>query len=454
MRKKREPQMSFQQLRPDWSRTKEAKELAQMDQILVARPEVCDLVANDLASPKGSARGAKGMTAEQVLRVAILKQLKQYTYRELQDRIDDSDRLRAFCRMGFDEIPDFRTLQQNVTRLSPQTWGKMNEVLVKYAKEAKIEKGQKVRIDTTAVESDIHHPTDSHLLWDCVRVSTRYMGAARECFGDRIAAFNDRTRSAKKRFFKIANTKSNPTRERLYRELIKIAEEVEGQVRTVRESLERLTPADLDENWVVGGAKQALDEVLSHFPKVLAQTRRRVLEGESVPAEEKTVSIFESHTDIVVKGGREPTFGHKVCITGGASNLILDCQIERGNPSDIGFFMPSLERVTEIMGKAPRQVSSDDGFASEENAERAQSLGVKDVVFGGKLKKEDQWVRSPWVQKQLRRFRSGIEATISAGKRAFGLDRCTWSGWEGFQCYVWSAVVAWNLQVMARHLLT
>ena len=116
--------------------------------------------------------------------------------------------------------------------------------------------------------------------------------------------------------------------------------------------------------------------------------------------------------------------------------------------------MPSLERVTEIMGKAPRQVSSDDGFASEENAERAQSLGVKDVVFGGKLKKEDQWVRSPWVQKQLRRFRSGIEATISAGKRAFGLDRCTWSGWEGFQCYVWSAAVAWNLQAMARHLLT
>jgi len=453
MRKKWDAQMSFQELRPDWLRTQEAKELAQIDQILRKQAALCEHVSEDLGSPKGSQQGAKGMTAEQVLRVAILKQWKQWSYRELQDRVDDSERLRAFCRMGYEAIPNYRTLQQNVVRISPRSWEEIHRALVKYAQEAKVENGRKVRLDTLAIESDIHHPTDSHLLWDCIRVSTRRMKAVRECFGEGLAEFNDRTRSAKRRFFRIANTNSSQQRKELYRELIKIAEGVYQQTARVRESLEPMVPGDFEEGLLLDAAKEALDEALKHFPTVLQQTRRRVLQGESMPAEEKTVSIFEPHTDIIVKGSREPTFGHKVCIAGGVSNLILDCQIVRGNPGDVDFFMPTLERVKDSFGNAPRQVSADDGFASEDNAERARHLGVKDVVFGGKLKKERQWVKSAWVQKQLRRFRNGIEATISAGKRAFGLDRCLWSGWKGFQCYVWSAIVAWNLQVMARHLL-
>jgi len=454
MRQKRDKQMDFQQLKPNWFRTRKAKELAQIDQILSAHPQLCDGVARDLASPKRSKRGAKGMTAEQVLRVAVIKQLRQYDYRELQDAIDDSERLRAFCRMGDREVPSFSTLQQNVVRISPATWEQINRVLVQYAKQAKIENGRKVRIDTTAIETDIHHPTDSHLLWDCIRVATRHMKAARECFGDRIADFNDRTRAAKKRWFKISNTKSKAQRHTLYRELIRLGQQVYDQAVQVRDSLAQLRPTSFQDQLLAQAAQEALDEVLTHFPGVLSQTRRRILEGESVPASEKIVSIFEPHTDIIVKGSRQPTFGHKVCFTGGASNLILDCQIERGNPGDSGLFIPSLKAVSRVLGDCPRQVCSDDGFASQANAAEAQRLGVRDVVFGGKLEKEDQWVCSSWVQKQLRRFRSGIEASISAGKRAFGLDRCTWSGWRGFQCYVWSAVVAWNLQVLARHLLT
>jgi len=174
-----------------------------------------------------------------------------------------------------------------------------------------------------------------------------------------------------------------------------------------------------------------------------------------VPAGQKLVSIFEPHSDIIVKGQRDTLFGHKICLTGGASNMILDCRIERGNPADSELYIPAIEKTSETLGRIPNQVSADDGFASEGNAIKALEFGVGDVVFGGKLKNElTRWVKSAWVQKQLRRFRAGIEATISAGKRAFGLDRCTWSGWEGFKSYVWLSVVTWNLQVLARHLLS
>ena len=134
--------------------------------------------------------------------------------------------------------------------------------------------------------------------------------------------------------------------------------------------------------------------------------------------------------------------------------MILDVQMPRGNPSDQGLFVGSLEGVSSTLGFVPKQVSTDDGFASRANAEAARWLGVRDVVLGSKQNnKLTEYVRSAWVEKQLRRFRAGIESTISATKRAFGLNRCTWRGWGGFQSYVWVSVVAWNLQVMARHLL-
>jgi len=327
-------------------------------------------------------------------------------------------------------------------------------VLVKYAMDKKVENGRKVRIDTTGVESNIHYPTDARLIWDCVRVGSRLVDGCIEWFGAGVGPFHNRTRSVKKRVFRIANTKSSKTRDKSYRELLSIGRKVEAELIDVRFRLDDLKNLDFEQRLARDEFKKELADVLAHFPKILEQCRRRVVRGEKVPAGEKLVSIFEPHSDIIVKGQRETLFGHKICLTGGASNMILGCQIERGNPADSELYIAAIEKTSETLGRIPKQVSADDGFASEDNARSAQALGVGDVVFGGKLKNElTRWVRSAWVQKQLRRFRAGIESTISAGKRAFGLDRCTWSGWEGFESYVWLSVVAWNLQVLARHLL-
>ena len=453
MRRIRNRQRTFQEIKVNWSKS---KELSMIDRILSENNSLCDLVAQDLNAGLKSKAGAKGkMSAERALRTAVVKCFYQLQYRQLEDRIDDSERLRAFCRFGDEKIPRFNTLRDNISRISAGTWEKISEALIGVAKEKKIESGRKLRLDTTGVETNIHHPTDARLIWDCVRVCTRLVDGCFEWFGDGVGPFHNRTKSVKKRVFKIANTKSPAVRDKTYRELLSIGREVEAEVRQVRARLDELQNLDFERRLLLDEFTKELDEVLAYFPRVLEQCRRRVIEDEKVPAGEKLVSIFEPHSDIIVKGQRDPLFGHKICLTGGASNMIVGCLIERGNPADSELFIPALEQAAATLGAMPKAVCSDDGFASEANAHAALKMGVGDVAFGGKLKNElTQWVASAWVQKQLRRFRAGIESTISAGKRAFGLDRCTWSGWEGFKSYVWLSIVTWNLQVLARHLLT
>jgi IS5 family transposase len=170
-----------------------------------------------------------------------------------------------------------------------------------------------------------------------------------------------------------------------------------------------------------------------------------------VPAEEKVVSFFECHTDIIVKSARETHYGHKVFLTGGQTGLILDCVVERGNPNDTVLFPVLMERQERLYDRPPRQVSADGGFASQDNLRQAKARGVKDVAFAKKKGLSVlEMVKSNWVYKQLKNFRAGIEANISRLKRSFGFSRCDWTGWFGFKQYVWSALVSYNLLVLAR----
>ena len=184
---------------------------------------------------------------------------------------------------------------------------------------------------------------------------------------------------------------------------------------------------------------------------MIAQSERRVLHGEPVPAREKLVSLFETHADIIVKRKGEVRYGHKLNLTTGRSGLVLDLVIEAGNPADSERLMPMLERHIDAYGAAPRQAVADGGFASRDNLSRAKACGVPDMAFHKKsgLKVEDM-VRSRWVYRKLRNFRAGIEAGISCLKRAYGLARCTWRGLDHFKAYVWSSVVAYNLALFVR----
>jgi IS5 family transposase len=254
----------------------------------------------------------------------------------------------------------------------------------------------------------------------------------------------DRRRAAKRRAYAIQFTRGRVQRVPQYRELIKIAREMLAYLDRAAVRLE-LTPGLMAEVWRAGAAhyRQLIE-------KIIRQTERRVLHGEAVPAQDKIVSLFEPHADIIVKGGRQIQYGHKLNLVTGKSGLILDLIVEAGNPADSERFLPLLERHIAFYGRAPRQAAADGGYASPGNLAQAKAKGVSDMAFHKKagLRVEDM-VRSRWVYRRLRNFRAGIEAGISCLKRAYGLGRCTWRGLGHFQAYVWSSVVAYNLGVLA-----
>jgi len=448
MRRKFNPQMN---LFSPVMRNSIVKELEQISHILDATPSVMDLVFQDLVKTRRPDTGREGMTAEQVLRCTILKQYRELTYEELAFHLEDSDAFRSFSRLEMGQYPSKSILQENIKAIREETWEAIHRDIIGYAMREKVEKGRTVRVDSTAVETDIHHPTDSTLLADGVRIITRWLTEGKELAPPPQYQFSDHRRVVKKRVMTVLNARKDSVRQRAYRDLLHYAGLVKGYAVTAIPELASYNGHNLEDTFAGHELARRLERAVRILDKVIDQTERRVFKGEKVPASEKIVSFFEDHTDIIVKGKRDTEYGHKVFLCGGASTMILGVLIVRGNPADTDQYRSLLEQHRQWYGRMPRQVSADGGFASKDNLAFAKGNGVKDAVFAKKRGLSIlEMAKSAWVYKKLRNFRAGIEAGISTLKRAFGLDRCTWSGWEGFKRYVWSSIVSYNLLVLAR----
>ena len=333
--------------------------------------------------------------------------------------------------------------------ISDVTWEQINLRLLQGALKAKVEKGDMLRIDSTVTDSPIHDPIDSTLLWDSVRVLVRLLKSAEELAEGVITIeYRNHQRVAKKRMRAIRYTRGQEKKAALYRDLIEVTRISLGYAEEVAIKLLAVMPYDAPscEMW---------QAQFSHYKplirRVIDQAERRIFQGEKVPSTEKIVSIFEEHTDIIVKGSRDVQYGPKLNLSTGRSGLILDVVIEEGNPADVDRFLPMLDRHIENYGKAPRQMAADGGYASLENLREAKALQVEDVVFHKKRGlKVEEMAKSPWVYRKLRNFRAGIEAGISCMKRVYGLGRCTWKGLAHFRAYIWSSVVAHNLALFGR----
>ena len=415
------------------------RELRRIADLLDRMPAAATLVYDDLTAHQPDvSTGRPGLTGDQVLRALVLKQMNGFSYHELAFHLADSRCYRAFCGFGIDEkAPGKSTLQQNIKRVQPETLELINRLIIEEARCLHMEKGKTVRVDCTVVAANIHHPTDSSLLYDCVRVLARLMEQARDQASVR---FTNHTRRAKRRALGILNAKTKQQRKGLYQDLLHVTRQT----------------VSMAEAMAFAGYHSGVHEDLLHYValarKVIDQTERRVLSGEMVPASEKVVSIFEEHTDIIIKDRRETYYGHKICLTTGKSGLFLDCVIEDGNPADSELACAMISRQTTIFGQPPRQAAFDGGFASKVNLSELKAAGVQDVMFSKKrgLKVVDM-ARSSWVYKRLRNFRAGIEGMISFLKRCFGIGLCTWRGETSFKSYVWGSVISANLLLLTRH---
>lgn len=433
-----------------WIGHEHATELAAMSALLDEQPGLAQLIQQDLEAgcAKNPRTGRPGLNGEQTLRLLVVRQLTGWTYAELAFHLADSMTYRTFCRVNaLSEAPSKSALAATLRRVRPGTLEQLNARLVTSAVARAVEPAQTVRMDATVVPVAIHPPTDSTLLLDAVRVLDRLLRRTEIESG--FTAYHRHVKRAKRRAMEILHVPPQATARRraCYRELIQLTDATASYATCALAHLECLAATPAQDR-----LRTQLHTLLPHVIQVIDQTTRRVLHGEAVPADEKLVSLFETHADVLVKDRRDTYYGHKVFLTTGRSGLILDCAIPKGNPGDVTWAVPLVRRHTRRFGCAPRQASLDGAFASRDNLADIKALGVTDVCFAKKrgLAVLDM-VRSQWVYDKLRRFRAGIESGISLLKRVFGLARCVWKGAMGFHAYVRTAILAANLLLLARH---
>ena len=404
--------------------------------------------------------GRDGITPSQTLRSLILMRVKNWDYRELRERINDGHTLRTFTDFDSHRVPKHDAFNRAFNRLTPATMQAINQAVVQTAVQLGLEDGKQLRVDTTVVETNIHFPTDATLLWDTVRTVTRLVEDLHEILPRGVQGFTNRTRSARRRMQaleRMTAQERHSQQEPRYRDLLRITEQVLANARQVVQKAARVKRIDVAAGAMVQQLCQQITEYCRLGDRVIDQTRRRVIDGEQVPAEEKVYSIFEPHTDLIKRGkARKPVeFGHKVFLAESAQGLITDYQVLDGNPADTNQVQGSLERHQQIFHCAPDLYASDRGFYSAENLDECQKVGVNQVSIpqrGGQKSAEREAFERSQAFKKGQRFRAGIEGRISVLFRGRGMKRCRAKGRERFEVLVGAAVLANNLLRIAEML--
>jgi len=438
------------------------KQLEKISELLDEIPGILDSIGADLnahlknLNPSKPGRNAD-ISAEQTLRCAILKQLRGLDYRNLASEIDIAPVYRKFTRFYGAKVPHFTTIERAIKKISPESMELVNEEIVKLSIEKKVENGKAVRHDTTVTQTDIQYPTDAKLLNDSVRVITRLVLNLLEEAPEIKVKFVNRTRSVKKRAYRITMAKGKNTekiREKNYKELLRIqknvCEEAEFVTATVKSNV------DIAKRLEVMVILEELEDILKLAEQVYEQTERRVIKDEHVVAFEKLVSIFETHTDIICRGkkGSRAEFGHKVDFATGRSGLVLRYEVFEGNPGDGEVIERALDDYASMFGRVPERLTADRRYFSRENEEIAMNKGVKQVAFPkpGRLSEVRKSLQKARWFKKLLKWRAGIEGNLSTLLRSYGLKRCLWKGWESFKAYVGIGVATYNLRLLAGHL--
>jgi len=421
---------------PDWSKN---PELGLIDEILEKTPSLLSLLSHDVTSGcKASHFGRKDTpTVEQVVRAAIYKEFKSMTYRELEYAQSDSRICTTFIKIDDRKPFSFQVWQKYISKIKVDSLQKTLVQLNQIAITEGLEDLIAIRTDSTVIEANIHFPTNNSLVWDCIKEAHRLLSHLAKKEDIKVRDYRS---GAKSNHFKINNSKADKRLALFKKQLVLFTKSIKQVDKFVKKKGYRSSGSL--------GLVMALQKLQPLMDQVYSMTNRRQIKGESVPNDQKLFSIYELHTDIIVKGGREVLFGHKVNLTDGKGKLILDCEILRGNPADSNLFGPTIERVKENYGRTPKSVAADGGYASKANHQKAIKEGLTNVVFNKVVGSMRNIVSSKNMQTRLKKWRSGIESTISNLKRGFNISKCNWKGWAHFQAKVLWSVIAYNIRVM------
>lgn len=408
--------------------------------------------------PRTPIDGRPSTPVEVILRMLVVKHLYGWSYEATERWISDSLVLRQFCRVYVEPVPDDTTLIRWANLIQPATLHRLLDHVVALARSLKVTRGRKLRIDGTVVETNIHHPTDSTLLYDSVRVLSRTLAKAKAVVQKAAAlrrnAFQDRTRSAKRQMKRIMEA----ARQR--------GTEAADHMQTAYQHLLDITRAIVQQAQQVGGVLKAqatqtgqklagtLDHIVPLVCQVVTQTTRRVIQGEAVPAAEKLVSLFEPQTAIIRKGkpGRPTEFGRVIWLDEVEGGLISRYAVLKGNPAEDAQLPLSLDHHRRVFHRPPRLLAGDRGVHTAANEQYARTHGVKEVILpkpGAKSATRIAHEQQRWFRRG-RNWRAGIEGRISGLKRRHKLDRCRYHGTAGMERWVGWGVIAHDLRVIAQ----
>jgi IS5 family transposase len=422
--------------------------------ILEANPKILDIAHKDFCRILSKSEyGRGGYTSEQILRSIVVMFTEVISYRDAVIMVENSEFLRSFVKLGNKAMMDFTFLCKAYTALSGKTWEAINEVLSGYARKEEKITAEKLRLDTTAYETNIHYPTDSSLLWDSYRTLARLMRGA----SDEMRAVGLTHRFHTKKVRKLAlyisrngDKKDKGVQQKLRRTYKKLIERVKWIV-SVGEVAERLLAVGNLAAMTVAGE---LKHYLPIEKKIISQAERRVLMGEQVPSEEKVYSLFEEHTELIKRGkARKPIeFGHKVLLAETGEKFILHYETMPKQRADKELIESSLNAHNRVFRCRPDILAGDKGFyESREQIENlTQKIETVSICKKGRRTEEEDQRESTDEFKDGQRFRAGIEGTISVLKRAFKLGKCLFKGFKNFASSVGCAVFCHNLVMLAR----
>jgi IS5 family transposase len=441
-------------LREDW--------MMHADEVL-ADEEIVALVYEALTKrhPKSRSRGRRGTPAASVLRLLILKHVRNWSYEVLEREVRANLVYRDFTHVGGGKMPDAKTMGRWGLALGPQVLKQLHERIVKIARDKAVIAGRRMRVDTTVVETNIHHPTDSTLLGDGVRVLTRIMRKITKIAGAAGTKLRDRSRSVKFRLLEIgrvARAKGPLNQDKLkqrYRQLLSSTSRVVGQAKRFSEEIDKgvKRAATVLKQLALEGLRQELDEMSSRVRQVMKQTRARIFRG-NPRSEGKLLSLFEPSTEVIRKGkaGKPNEFGKMVKLQEAENQIIIDYEVYDRRPYDSDLLVAAIETHQALLARTPGLVAADAAFYSAKNEAAAKAKGVKRVCIPNRSTKSPERKREQrkrWFR-DGQKWRTGCEGRISVVKRRHGLTRCRYKGFVGMNRWVAFGVIADNVVNIGR----
>lgn len=416
-------------------------------------------IGKDFTYNKKLKIGRKGFTVEQSFRCIVIQKLEGFSYREAVIAIHDRRCFRKFCRLDNEAVMDYSELNKLSNQIRPETWDKINGLLNQYAAKKDMITGDKLRTDTTAVETNIHYPTDSSLLWDVYRVFSRFIKTSRKIIPEIVGETRLHSRKYKKICFAINRLAGQKNKKRemkiLYMKLIPAVDQIISSTQRIIEEGKKVIQSDplsdysLKLNILISEAEAKTED--SH--RIVDQARRRIMDGEKVTNDEKIFSLFESHTELLKRGkaGKPVEFGHMVLLNQVEEKYITGYKVFEKRPNENELVDDTLKEHNKLFGNLPELFAADKGFYASMDKINQLEEQIEVVAIGkkGRLNQEEKERESRPDFIEGCNFRAGIEGTISCLKRILNMGRCMNKGFGKFRSFVAGVVFAHNLRVLA-----